>query len=64
MKTLASLCSYKESIRKSRFIAHAAPVKTQADTLAFYESVADQRATHNCWAWRIDLKVHSRSYTA
>ena len=54
MKTLASPCRYEETIRKSRFIAHAAPVKTQADSLAFYESVADQRATHNCWAWRID----------
>ena len=54
MKTLAAACRYEESIRKSRFIAYAAPVKTQADTLAFYESVADQRATHNCWAWRVD----------
>ena len=54
MKTLAAACRYEETIRKSRFIAHAAPVKTQADSLAFYESVADPRATHNCWAWRID----------
>ncbi len=54
MKTLAAACRYEETIRKSRFIAHAAPVKTQADTLSFYESVADPRATHNCWAWRID----------
>ena len=53
MKTLASTCRYEETNRRSRFIAHAAPVKTQAETLAFYESVADQHATHNCWAWRI-----------
>ena len=54
MKTLAGPCRYEEIIRKSRFIAHAAPVKTQADTLDFYESVIDSGATHNCWAWRID----------
>ena len=54
MKTLAASSRYEETIRKSRFIAFAAAVKTQADTLAFYESVADLQATHNCWAWRID----------
>lgn len=54
MKTLAGPSRYEEVIRKSRFIAHAAPVHTQADTLSFFESVADTGATHNCWAWRID----------
>ncbi|MFT5140997.1 MAG: putative YigZ family protein [Lysobacterales bacterium] len=54
MKTLAAACRFEETIKKSRFITHASPVKTQADTLAFYESVADPQATHNCWAWRID----------
>jgi uncharacterized YigZ family protein len=54
MKTLAGPCRYEETIRKSRFIAHAAPVKTQADTLDFYESVIDPGASHNCWAWSID----------
>ena len=54
MKTLSGPCSYEETIRKSRFVANAAPVKTQADTLAFYEAVADPQASHNCWAWRID----------
>jgi uncharacterized YigZ family protein len=54
MKTLSAPCRYEETIRKSRFLAHATRVKTQADTLAFYESVADPQATHNCWAWRID----------
>jgi uncharacterized YigZ family protein len=54
MKTLAAPCRYEELIRKSRFVACAAPVHSQAETLAFYESVADDGATHNCWAWRID----------
>ncbi len=54
MKTLAAPCRFEETIRKSRFVSNASPVRTQADTLAFYESVADPQATHNCWAWRID----------
>lgn len=54
MKTLAAPSRYEALIRKSRFVAHAAPVRTQADTLAFFESVADPGATHNCWAWRVD----------
>ena len=54
MKTLKSVCNVEEIIKKSRFVAHAAPVKSQSESLDFYESVADQQATHNCWAWRID----------
>lgn len=53
-RTLAAPCSFEETIRKSRFLSHAAPVDSQAATLAFFESVADPSATHNCWAWRVD----------
>jgi uncharacterized YigZ family protein len=45
---------YEETIRRSRFVAHAAPIGCEADTLSFHESVADSSATHNCWAWRLD----------
>lgn len=54
MKTLSAPASYEETIRKSRFVAHAAPVRSQVQSLDVYESVADPQATHNCWAWRID----------
>ena len=54
MRTLASPASYEVSIKRSRFIAHATRVDSQADTLDFYESVIDPSATHNCWAWRLD----------
>lgn len=57
MKQLAAPCQYEETIKKSRFVVHAAPVNSQAETLEFYESVADSGATHNCWAWRLDY-VH------
>jgi uncharacterized YigZ family protein len=51
---LLAPCSHEETIRKSRFIAHAAPIAREADTLAFHDRVADPRATHNCWAWRLE----------
>lgn len=47
-------CRFEDTIKRSRFIAQAGPVSSEADTLAFYESVADPSATHNCWAWRLD----------
>jgi len=59
MLTLQRPVSFEETIKKSRFIGHAAPVASQAESLEFYESVADTQATHNCWAWRIDFQVRS-----
>lgn len=54
MRTLAKAGRFEEVIRRSRFVAHAGRVRNPAETLAFYESVADAGATHNCWAWRVD----------
>lgn len=54
MLTLAGQGRVELEIRRSRFVAHAARVETEADTLAFYETVSDPAATHNCWAWKID----------
>ncbi len=54
METLAGPASVEIEIKRSRFIAQATRVDSLADTLAFYESVADPSATHNCWAWRLD----------
>ena len=59
MLTLEKAASFEETIKKSRFIAHAARVNSQAESLEFYESVIDPQATHNCWAWRIDFRVRS-----
>jgi uncharacterized YigZ family protein len=56
MLTLAGPVRFEETIKRSRFIAHATRTPTQAESLAFFESVADPQATHNCWAWRIDLR--------
>jgi uncharacterized YigZ family protein len=51
--TLAGNATVEIEIKRSRFLAHAARVDSLADTLAFYESVADPSATHNCWAWKL-----------
>jgi len=52
--TLAAPYSFEETIKRSRFLAHAAPVGSAADAMAFLDAVADPAATHNCWAWRIE----------
>lgn len=54
MRTLGGTATLEIEIKRSRFIAHAARVESMADTLGFYESVADPAATHNCWAWKLD----------
>lgn len=54
MLTLASTARIETEIKRSRFVAHAARVDSMGATLAFYESVADPSATHNCWAWQLD----------
>jgi uncharacterized YigZ family protein len=56
MRTLAAGVSYEETIRKSRFLVNAAPVDSEAATLDFFTRVAEPKATHNCWAWRIDRR--------
>ncbi|AHL76820.1 thymidylate synthase [Stutzerimonas stutzeri] len=51
--TLATPCDYQEVIRKSRFIAKAAPIAQPEDAQAFIQTVSDSTASHNCWAWKI-----------
>ena len=51
--TLAAETSFAEDIRKSRFLARAAPVESPEAALAFLARVAERNATHNCWAYRI-----------
>ena len=53
LHTLVAAASYSEDIRKSRFLAQAAPVDTPQQALAYVQQVSDLSATHNCWAYRI-----------
>lgn len=50
--TLAALCEYREEIRKSRFLALAAPVSSPAEAAAFIQQHTDRAASHTCWAWK------------
>lgn len=51
--TLAAPCSHQVEIRKSRFLAQAAPVSGVEEALDFVRGVGVADANHNCWAWRI-----------
>jgi len=51
--TLAAEASLQQEIRKSRFLARAAPVDAAEKAAAFIARAGDHDASHNCWAWRI-----------
>jgi uncharacterized YigZ family protein len=51
--TLDGECRHEDDIRKSRFLAQAAPVADVDAAMAFIERVSDPAASHNCWAYRI-----------
>ncbi|MBM7130962.1 YigZ family protein [Dyella mobilis] len=51
--TLATTARHLEEIRKSRFLAQAAPVESPPQALAYIQAISDTTATHNCWAYRI-----------
>jgi uncharacterized YigZ family protein len=51
--TLIAETSLQQDVRKSRFLARAAPVETVDAALAFFARVRESDATHNCWAYRI-----------
>ena len=53
MFTLAQEATYKEEIKKSRFLVSAATVFSPDDALAFLKRIREERATHHCWAYKI-----------
>lgn len=53
MYTLDQTEHFEQEIRKSRFLAIACPVETEAEAKARMAEVSDLSANHNCWAWRI-----------
>jgi uncharacterized YigZ family protein len=53
LHTLARTSRHQLDVRKSRFLAQAAPVESPEQAQAFLREVADPSATHNCWAYRI-----------
>lgn len=57
--TLLGPCEYREDIRKSRFIALAAPIDTPTQAQAFIDQASDLAASHNCWAWKLGDQYRS-----
>jgi putative IMPACT (imprinted ancient) family translation regulator len=53
--TLAAPCSHAVEIRKSRFLAQAAPACSPETALAFVDSLRGNGGGHHCWAYRIGL---------
>jgi uncharacterized YigZ family protein len=53
MFTLAHEAVYEEEIKKSRFVVKAATVSGPDEAFAFLERAREDRATHNCWAYKI-----------
>lgn len=53
LDTLTTPWRHEEDIRKSRFLAQAAPVASAEDALAWIAATGDAGATHNCWAYRV-----------
>ena len=51
--TLTAEASLQQDVRKSRFLARAAPVESIDAAIAFFARVHEADATHNCWAYRI-----------
>ncbi|HEU4665302.1 MAG TPA: YigZ family protein [Dokdonella sp.] len=53
LATLRGETTLQQDIKKSRFLARAAPVDTPEAAAAFIARAGDAAATHNCWAWRV-----------
>lgn len=51
--TLRELTRFAQDIKKSRFLALAAPVDSASQALAFFQAKGVPEATHNCWAYKI-----------
>lgn len=52
-RTLDGVATIEETIKKSRFIAHATRADTVDQAHQFLEKTRCNDATHNCWAYKI-----------
>ncbi|MBR0557597.1 YigZ family protein [Ciceribacter sp. L1K23] len=53
MRTLRQPYRFEQEIRKSRFVAVAAPVASEALARTFIQAHMGGSANHNCWAYRV-----------
>lgn len=59
LDTLAVPASHAIEVRRSRFLARAAPVDSPDAAFAFLAEVTDRSASHHCWAWRLGSDYRS-----
>lgn len=57
--TLSGPASHEIEVKRSRFLAHAAPIDTPEAALAWLARIGDPDATHNCWAYRVGAQYRS-----
>lgn len=53
LHTLTAVETARQDIKKSRFVAVAGPVSSEAEAKEFIAAHAEASANHNCWAWRL-----------
>jgi hypothetical protein len=51
--TIAAPCTFELVVKKSRFVALAAPVRSRNDAAAWIRDATDDQARHNCFAYRL-----------
>ena len=51
--TLDRIERFEQDVRKSRFLAIACPVESEAEAKQYLAALSDLSANHNCWAFRI-----------
>ncbi|KAK8950689.1 hypothetical protein KSP39_PZI003071 [Platanthera zijinensis] len=51
--TLKERAVFEREIKRSKFIAIAAPISDESSAHSFLSEVRDPRATHNCWAYKL-----------
>lgn len=63
-ETLTGPFTLERDIKKSRFVARAAPVQSSEEADAFIAGImaAEPDATHHCWAWQVG--PHCRCHDA
>jgi uncharacterized YigZ family protein len=51
--TLQGPYRYELEVKRSRFVAYAAPLTNPEAATTFLQKVQDLQATHNCWAYKV-----------
>ncbi len=51
--TITSPCRHEETIKRSRFVAHALRVESGEEALERARALSDAKARHNCFAYRL-----------